>query len=318
MPTPTASPFAPLISEGWGEWLSAAAIPPKTPFLLSPRFDYDVMLNSFFLSGDMLADAYNTQVGYARDLKAFLNFLWHNRNRTSWRDASTADHFAYLVWRRRDPVGPRIDDGTWDRELAAVNRFYTWQMRAKNVAENPIPQRRRRPPSATVGRRVRDEVGTTAATYSHGASREKIEWMPPATYRRWRDIGIRGYTSDGLRDPRFRGRWAARNALFCDVMVRTGLRLAEQSALTIFEMPPDRGLGGYQRFWLPPVIAKGDPLDGSIFRNRSSLRRSAIPLSIAPKSSTPPARRGVTGAGDARSWSRTRTGRSHGASVGDR
>jgi hypothetical protein len=42
-----------------------------------------------------------------------------------------------------------------------------------------------------------------------------------------------------------------------DVMVRTGLRLAEQSALTVFEMPLDRGLGGYQRFWLPAAIAKG-------------------------------------------------------------
>ena len=40
-------------------------------------------------------------------------------------------------------------------------------------------------------------------------------------------------------------------------MVRTGIRLAEQAALTLFEVPLDRGLGGYQRFWLPPAIAKG-------------------------------------------------------------
>lgn len=40
-------------------------------------------------------------------------------------------------------------------------------------------------------------------------------------------------------------------------MVRTGLRLAEQTALTVFEIPLDRGLGGYQRFWLPPPITKG-------------------------------------------------------------
>jgi hypothetical protein len=81
-------------------------------------------LNSFFLSGDMLCRAWNTQDGYARDLKAFLNFLWHNRNRVSWRDTTTADHLAYLVWRRKDPAGPRIDDATWDREVSAVNRFY--------------------------------------------------------------------------------------------------------------------------------------------------------------------------------------------------
>ena len=45
--------------------------------------------------------------------------------------------------------------------------------------------------------------------------------------------------------------------MFSDLMVRTGLRLAEQTALTVFEMPLDRGLGGYQRFWLPASIAKG-------------------------------------------------------------
>jgi hypothetical protein len=81
------------------------AIPARTRFLLSPKFDYDVELNSFFLSGDMLCRAWNTQDGYARDLKAFLNFLWHNRNRACWRDATTADHLAYLG---RPPGEPRL------------------------------------------------------------------------------------------------------------------------------------------------------------------------------------------------------------------
>jgi hypothetical protein len=31
-------------------------------------------------------------------------------------------------------------------------------------------------------------------------------------------------------------------------MVRTGLRLSEQAALSLFEVPLDRGLGGYQFF----------------------------------------------------------------------
>jgi hypothetical protein len=71
------------------------------------------------------------------------------------------------------------------------------------------------------------------------------------------DVGIRGYELNGLPSPRFRGRWAARNATFCDLMVRTGMRLSEQAALSLFEVPLGRGLGGYQRFWLPPAIAKG-------------------------------------------------------------
>lgn len=63
--------------------------------------------------------------------------------------------------------------------------------------------------------------------------------------------------ADGLPETRFRGRWAARNAAFCDLMMRTGLRLSEQSALSVFEVPIRRGLGGYQGFWLSGAIAKG-------------------------------------------------------------
>jgi hypothetical protein len=51
--------------------------------------------------------------------------------------------------------------------------------------------------------------------------------------------------------------------------VRTGLRLAEQTALTVFEMPTDRGLCGYQRFWLPAAIAEG-----------GSARRVDVPESL--------------------------------------
>lgn len=40
-------------------------------------------------------------------------------------------------------------------------------------------------------------------------------------------------------------------------MVRAGLRLSEQAALSVFEVPLDQGVGGYQRFWLPASIAKG-------------------------------------------------------------
>ena len=270
LPTPSTPHSFSALTTDWAKWREVAAIPARTPFLLSPTLDYDVELNNFFLSGDMLCRTWNTQDGYARDLKAFLNLLWHNRNRASWRDATTADHFAYLVWSRKDPAGPRIDDATWDREVTAVNRFYTWQVTAKNVQDNPIPQRPRRALPPTVGGRGgRGNAGMTPATYSHGAGREKIEWLPPATYRRWRDIGMRGYTPDGLLDSGFRGRWAARNALFSDVMVRTGLRLAEQTALTVFEMPLDRGLGGYQQFWLPAAIAKG-----------GSARRVYVPESL--------------------------------------
>jgi hypothetical protein len=47
----------------------------------------------------------------------------------------------------------------------------------------------------------------------------------------------------------------ARNSVYTDLMIRTGLRLAEQSALTVYEIPDD-GRSAYYRFWLPASIAK--------------------------------------------------------------
>jgi site-specific recombinase XerD len=251
-------PFVAELPGDWEGWLRRAEVAAGTPFLLSPLLEYDVLLNGFFQSAGMVGSAWNTQAGYARDLAAFLTFLWSAREGRSWREATEADHRAYLFWRRRDPAGPRVSGAAWDREVAAVNRFYRWALRAGHMRVNPIPQTSRRPIPVEAGwahRGMLDEQ--RPATYSHDAARERVEWLPPKAYRRWRDVGVRGFTAEGLPDERFRGRWAARNATFCDLMVRTGLRLSEQTALTRFEVPLERGLSGYQRFWLPASIAKG-------------------------------------------------------------
>ncbi|MFD3458261.1 tyrosine-type recombinase/integrase [Nocardia fluminea] len=251
-------PFLVEFPTRWSEWLRQAQVVPRTPFLLSPLWEYDFDLNQFFQSAEMVAEAWNTQAGYARDLAAFLTFLWTGRDRRTWRDADEADHLAYLFWRRRDPAGPRVAGRTWDREVAAVNRFYRWALRKELVQVNPIPQRSRRPGPVAVGwagRRSLDEQ--RPATYSHDSAGDRIEWLPPSDYRMWRDVGVRGFTAAGLPDERFRGRWAARNATFCDLMVRTGLRLSEQAALTVFDVPSERKVFGYQRFWLTSAIAKG-------------------------------------------------------------
>ncbi|WP_091305580.1 tyrosine-type recombinase/integrase [Amycolatopsis tolypomycina] len=260
LPTVTQQPpFVNALLDGRVDWLRQERLTDGTPYLLSPTFRYDVDLNDFFRSAVMAQRAPLTQQGYARDLAAFLSFLWSARGRRSWRDASEADHLAYLVWRRQDPAGPRVSGATWDREVAAVNQFYRWALQAGHVQAHPIPQTSRRPLPAGAGwagSRTLDEQ--RPATYSHDGVRDRVAWLPPAAYRAWRDVGLRGYGPDGLPRPGFRGRWATRNALFSDLMVRTGLRLQEQSALTTFEVPPGGGAAsGYRRFWLPAAIAKG-------------------------------------------------------------
>lgn len=230
------------------------SVPDGTPYLMSPAFEYDIELNAFFYSAEMLASRATTRLGYARDLRSFFTFLQHGRGVDDWRGATEEDHRAYLIWRREDPAGPRISDATWDRELSAVNRFFAWQVSRGHLHATPIRQRERRPGPRSLGRSA--STGTTPATYSHGARRSRLEWFPAPSYRRWRDVGVRGYGADGLPDPAFRGRWADRNAAFVDLMVRTGLRLAEQASLTIDEVPRQQAASGYQRFWLPAATAK--------------------------------------------------------------
>jgi site-specific recombinase XerD len=243
----------------WEDWFERSGIVEGTPYLLAPDFDYDVELNTFFTSGPLHGRPQNTLDAYARDMAGFFTFLWQARGRKGWRDAEPDDHLAYKVWRTRE-LGR--SGSTWGREVATVNAFYTWAFCEDLVRAHPIPQRARRPvPGGWGGRRAE---GTTPATAPHNARRDRLEWLPPQDYRRWRDIGLRGYGADGLPREGFRGRWAARNAAFADLMVRTGLRLSEQASLSVFDLPRDPAPGGqgYRRFWLPAAIAKGGSARG--------------------------------------------------------
>jgi site-specific recombinase XerD len=261
LPKPRSSPTADNLTraDGWTGWLARTRQTPGTSFLLSPAFDYDTDLNDFFRTTAMVTMAATTQIGYARDLASFLTFVNHIDRERRWRDINEIDHLSYLHWRRHDPDGPRVSGNTWNREVAAVNRFYRWAHTAGHVRANPIPQTWRRPAPAHTGSAVsRQSDELRPATYSHDGGRDRIQWLPLADYRNWREVGIRGFDDSGMPREGFRGRWSGRNATYCDVMVRTGLRISEQSALTVLELPHiDTNRTGYQRFWLPGSIAKG-------------------------------------------------------------
>jgi hypothetical protein len=63
-------------------------------------------------------------------------------------------------------------------------------------------------------------------------------------------------TATGLSDQSFRGGNADRNATFCDLMIRTGLRLTEQASLTLFEIPDIDTHRAYSPTRLPSAVAK--------------------------------------------------------------
>lgn len=235
-------------------WLDAHDVLDGSPFLIDPHGGYDVELNRFFQT-EMLGEPYNTQAAVAYDLKKFLAFLQDNRGGASWRGATPEERAAYKQWRTVDPRGPHVDLVSWDREVATVNRFYRWAAspRRRYVASNPIVQREARSHPAS----GRTTQGETPAEASHLGPRQHLDWLPVKLYQQWRDVGLRGFTTAGLPDGSFRGRCGARNAAFADLMIRTGLRVSEQTYLTMFELPEVVSGMGSARFWLPKQIAKG-------------------------------------------------------------
>lgn len=234
------------------EWLDSKGIEDGAPFLISPDGQYDIDLNAYFL---LHPAPENTQAAIAYDLAGFLTFLWHHRQplgKRSWRDATPEDRAAYHRWRRVDERGPGVKGSTWGREVATVNSFYQWAVESDFVEQNPILQR----PARHRRWRRHPEAALTPAEAPKDGHREGLAWLPPASYRRWRDVGVRGYLPTGLPDSSFRGRNAARNATFCDLMVRTGLRLTEQASLTLFDIPDIDTHRAYSPTRLPSAIAK--------------------------------------------------------------
>ncbi|PXY17028.1 tyrosine-type recombinase/integrase [Prauserella muralis] len=236
-------------------WLDDEDIPDRVPCLIAPDGRYDLALNRYFLQADMVDASEHTLAAIAYDLADFLTFLWCHRKPVgsrTWTDATPEDRAAYKRWRRTDPNGPRVAGSTWGRCVATVNQFYKWAVRRGLVEQNPVVQR----PARSRPGRARSGQETPAEAPRDGRKAE-AGWLPPASYRRWRDVGVRGYLPTGVRDGSFKGRLASRNATFCDLMVRTGLRLSEQSSLSLFEVP-EVDLGrAYVPTRLPVAIAKG-------------------------------------------------------------
>ncbi|MFJ4560051.1 hypothetical protein ACIP4Q_28820 [Streptomyces massasporeus] len=116
-------------------------------------------------------------------------------------------------------------------------------------------------------------VRQAPAETSHTGLRQELKWLPPRSYRLWRDVGLCGFDSKELSRRGFRGKWAARNA-YADSMIRTGLRLCEHSALTVFELPelPPATSGIINvRAVLPHAISKGRS-GRAVYRPESVLR----------------------------------------------
>ena len=218
------------------------------PYLLRPDGSVDDDVIRYCNSESFRRLALKSQIGYAYDLRSYLSFL--ELRGVNWRVATGDDLVAYEYSRRRDPDNAKpISAATFARELTAVRRFYVWQRRRGTVESVPMLDDWVRLPDGTIGPRPETERSS------------KKMWLTPRQYRRWRDVGLRGYGVDNLRDSSWGGRNASRNRAFADTLWSSGLRLSEAAALLSWEVPAESPGKPFSRGHLALPAATGTDRD---------------------------------------------------------
>lgn len=223
-------------------------IHPGDPILLSPDYRIDELLSLYLCRSGFAKLAPETKRNYTDDYCLFFDFLW-GRGKV-WTEATEDDLADFEYWRTRASANPRKVGGSrWNRGLAALTRLYEWAERREYVARNPVL--------------MRDVVGRTGGVIRVPQGRAKdaktsdVHWLTPRTFRLWVNVGLRGYTAQGVPAAEWVGRLEDRNAAFADLLLSSGLRLTEAASLLLIEMPRTR-LGGprYYSGRLAPVVTK--------------------------------------------------------------
>ena len=134
---------------------------------------------------------------------------------------------------------------------SALRLLYEWAVDRDHIGKSPI-----------VTRDVRVHDGRTvrvAAIAPRDVVRSRVKWLTRRAYRRWRDIGMRGYDQSNTPDATWHGRHDGRNAAFTDVLFSTGLRLREAGGLLVTDLPAMDGDDGrrYLPLLVPSALAKG-------------------------------------------------------------
>ena len=225
---------------------------PGQPYLLQPDGSIDDDVFRYCNSESFRGLALKSQLGYAHNLQSYLSFL--GQRGVDWRHATGEDLVAYEWSRWGDPGNPKpISVATFARELAAVRRFYVWQRRQGVVESLPMLNEWVRRPDGT--------IGPAARSFPRTERSSKAMWMTPTQYRRWRDVGLRGYGMDNERGSSWRGRNARRNRAFADTLWSSGLRLSEASALLSWEVPAESPGKSFSRGHLALPAATGTDRD---------------------------------------------------------
>lgn len=219
---------------GWANLASreeSVGVRPGDPIFLSPEYRVEALLTRYVQSRVFRGYTAETRRNHVTDLRLFLTFLAGRSVR--WREATSEDVEDYEDWRRFSEYNPwRIGGAKWDRELSALASLYRWATDNRHVELSPIAMKR------TIGR---DGITVAApAARAKDARRSNVHWLTPRSWRRWIDIGLRGYTTDGVPEVGWVGRLEDRNVAYVRLMVTSGLRRAEGGSMLTVEVPTRR------------------------------------------------------------------------------
>jgi site-specific recombinase XerD len=217
-------------------------------FLLRPDGSPDRNVLAYFNSHSFRRLAADSQSSYSADLKVFLSHL--ERQGVDWRDATSEDILNYEHWRRRDENNPsRVQGAKFARELAALRRFFEWQLKSGTISVSPV--------SVVAVRRRDGTTGFRTGLQPTNVRSTRVKWLTSRAYRRWRDVGLNGYLANETRDPTWRGRNDGRNIAMADTLWSSGLRLREGGTLLLPELPSPKGSERYLRGEIQQAVAKG-------------------------------------------------------------
>lgn len=237
--------------EGWEDLKMREAelgISEGQTFLLKPDGSPDVAVLAYLNSSSFRNLAADSQMSYTKDLKVHLSFL--TAKGVDWKEATEDDFLDYEYWRRRDESNTRrVSGAKFARELAACRRFYEWQVRRGVIDRSPVEVKE--------VRRREGGKGMAAALQPKNARSTRVKWLTPRAYRRWRDVGLGGYSPGGLRDESWRGRTDGRNLAFADLLWSSGLRLREAATLLDVEVPAVASGARFIRARVGDAVAKG-------------------------------------------------------------
>ncbi|MFF3896874.1 site-specific integrase [Streptomyces sp. NPDC001812] len=212
---------------GWEdlpERLAGAGFQPGDAVFFTAELSMDRALADFTRSSSFRYLARETRRNYATDIRLLLEFL-SSRDRR-WVDASPQDLRDYKHWRTRAPENPgRVSGTKWNRELAAFTRLYTWAKSVKLVQAVPADVKR-----------PEDRAPDSRSS--------RVSWLTPRTWRLWTNVGLRGWTKDGLIEPGWESRTDERDAAFVRTMLSSGMRRQEAGSLLVFEVPRTPLSGG--------------------------------------------------------------------------